>query len=194
MLVSDDHYFISGFIELAKLQGIECEHVTTRDYPAILHFRGTVLIDLVSWYKSSSLDYSPLVWPHEKNPGAGLITSCKRQEKIIDLICNDCFKLDRKSTPGEIKKLFCSDALPHYNNEYDKLTPRESEILTMRLSGMGAKKIALLLQIEVKTVYAHLYAILVKSGCRSLIGFYALALPLTELIFRMDSAQNNRQN
>lgn len=56
---------------------------------------------------------------------------------------------------------------------------------------MGVNKIALTLEIQVKTVYAHLYSILVKSGCKSLIGFYALALPLTEIICRMDPAQND---
>lgn len=191
MLVCDDQYFNSGFIAMAKLHGVDCESVTTRDYLSLFHFRGTVLIDLVSWCKSSSIEYSSLVWPGEKNPGAGFITSCKNQENIIDLICSDSFKIDRKSTPQEIKMLFCSDSLPHSKNEHHKLTLRESEILTMRLSGMGVKKIALTLNIQVKTVYAHLYSILVKSGCKNLIGFYALALPLTEIICRMNPAKND---
>lgn len=191
MLVCDDHYFTSGFIAITSLQGIECVSVTTRDYLSLFHFRGTVLIDLVSWCKSGSTEFSSLVWPGEKKPVAGFITSCKSQSSIIDLIWHDSFKIERRSTLGEIEKLFFSDSLPQYKHKHHKLTSRESEILTMRLSGMGVKKIALTLEIQVKTVYAHLYSILVKSGCKSLIGFYALALPLTEIICRMDPAQND---
>lgn len=193
MLICDDIYFTSGFTALAEREGIACQQVTTEQYAAGLVFTGTVLIDLVSWCRSGRVESSSLAWPGNYPPDAGFIISCPGQKNIMDLICGGCFKLERKSTPGEISRLFAADSLPQPLCACKPLTLRESEILTLRLSGMSTRKIALTLRIHVKTVYAHLYNILMKSGCKSLIGFYALALPLSEMLCRLSAGQNGEE-
>ncbi|MGD9424197.1 helix-turn-helix domain-containing protein [Pantoea sp. NSTU24] len=189
-MICDDLYFALGFTAIAEREGIACQQVTTEHYASIVGFKGTVLIDLVSWCKSGSIEYTSQAWPGKYPPDAGFIISCTGQKNILDLICDGCFKIERKSTPGEISRLFSADSLPQSQYQYKPLTLRENEILAMRLSGMSTRKIALTLRIHVKTVYAHLYNILMKSGCKSLIGFYALALPLSEMICRFNAGQN----
>ncbi|WP_417878272.1 helix-turn-helix domain-containing protein [Vibrio sp.] len=114
------------------------------------------------------------------------ITSCTCQAQIIELIFTDFFNIDRKSSVIELRTILRGYSQPYTKKEKKELTPRERQILLMRLSGMSVKIISKELNIHIKTVYAHLYSVLVKSESKSLVYFYSLALPITRIIKNME--------
>lgn len=194
LLVSDDLFFSAGFISTANSENRVCEHINTRQLPQSTSFNGLILIDTVSLLNSFDVEKDSFKWPEMKKTHFSFITSCNSQARIIELIFTDFIKIDRKITIDELRKILRGYSQPCIKKEKKELTPRERQMLLMRLSGMSVRTISKELNVHIKTTYAHLYSVLVKSESKSLINFYSLALPLIRVIKRMECNFSTRSD